>query len=189
MKEGAEDHTDQQLKPDQRTCLPERDPQTTDNGIEEKKHKRAQRTFNRRLVWFTGGLLFASIVANLIPIYQGSIAKQSADAATKAAATAENTFNLNKDFASKTLEEMQKQGKALQDASNAAKAQTHISQKTLDAAISISRTDQRAWVGVIRVSSNEPKIGQPLPVFIAYKNTGKTPAKNFTVSNAVEPVE
>jgi hypothetical protein len=53
-------------------------------------------------------------------------------------------------------------------------------QKSLDAAIEQNRLDQRAWVGDVRVSSFELKAGETPTLFIIVRNSGKTPALDFT---------
>ena len=71
----------------------------------------------------------------------------------------------------------------------ALEASTAQSKAALDASIKQSRLDQRAWVGVVQVTSPTHivgrskvymKIGEPLKFAAVVTNSGKTPALNLT---------
>jgi hypothetical protein len=53
--------------------------------------------------------------------------------------------------------------------------------------ISALRTDQRAWVTVDEVTPTRQKDGSYI-IRVAFKNTGKTPATNFTVKAVGDPI-
>jgi hypothetical protein len=57
------------------------------------------------------------------------------------------------------------------------------SRKALDRTIEISRTDQRAWVGPLKVSAPELKAGVVPTVWITFQNSGKTPARSIRVKS------
>jgi len=82
-----------------------------------------------------------------------------------------------------TDEAIQKSAIAAQNAAIAAK-------DAVDATKSQMQLDQRAWLGVdsIRPDPFIPEIGKPFIVWIAFKNVGKTPARNIVNYGRGEPV-
>ena len=63
---------------------------------EEREYKRRQLRFNRWTVVFTGLLVAASVVTNLIMLHQTTLTKESADAAKSAADTATENLKITK---------------------------------------------------------------------------------------------
>jgi len=66
-------------------------------------------------------------------------------------------------------------------AADAATKQAIIAKSTFAATIEQFHLDQRAWVAVDEVIPPILKATEPLNVIINFKNTGKTPAKNFLI--------
>jgi hypothetical protein len=125
------------------------------------------------IVFITGFYTYYARQSAGASIKAAKAAKESADAANRAATTAENTFNLNKDFGDKTLGEMKRQSAAMQGAASAAKAQTVISQKAMDASLKSSRLEQRAWVSAI-VFMPKIELDKPLVGTVSVRNSGRT---------------
>jgi len=143
---------------------------------------------------------FGVAVATLIVIffyttiagYQGfkmrqatEAAKESANAATKAAKAAEDTFTLNKDS---LLAEVQKQTKAMQDSADSMKETVKQGNNALNDTIKNFRLEQRAWVGPIQAISapyiegekkSYVKEGKPVKCGVIIINSGKTPARKL----------
>ena len=158
----------------------------------DEEYKERQLRYNRLLVWFTGGLLFASLVSNGIYVYLALAAKQSADAAQESSAAANNaarvagnTLIFSKDSAKNTLTEMKAQSQAMQEAAHAAKTQAETSIISADAAKSAANTArdalvrvQRPWLGV----DGRPtyKLSQA-DFSVTVKNFGTAPALNVGV--------
>jgi Tfp pilus assembly protein PilE len=70
---------------------------------------------------------------------------------------------------------------ANRDAANAAESAANTAEKTLKQSIQAYQVDQRAWVSVLDI---EPKNQGSFGIKIVLTNTGKTPARGFTLSAA-----
>src|SRR5207253_2145615 len=57
--------------------------------------------------------------------------------------------------------------------------------KALDANIDMSRTDQRAWIGVNGIGAVDPKANSPVTIEARYANTGKTVALQCVMHTTV----
>src|SRR5208283_5351869 len=98
------------------------------NTDQKKRYRQERNRFRIEVLTLVVIAIYTGIAG-----YQGykmreatEAAKTSADAAEKAAGVADNTFKQNKDFASKTLKEMQNQSTAMRNAASAAKQQAEI---------------------------------------------------------------
>jgi hypothetical protein len=188
----GDDANKEALKPEPPATNPNQDPQNpapimrADLQIPQTvidEYRYGQTKQDRREWWKlrAESLTLATVICyTIIAGYQGckireatDAAKTSADAANRAATTAERTFNQNKDFADSTLGEMKKQSTAMQGAAAAAKAQAVVSQRALDATIESSRLEQRAWVSA-NVSMPEIELDKPTIGTVSVINSGKT---------------
>jgi len=68
----------------------------------------------------------------------------------------------------------------------AAQTASETAAKTLNATIDQFRLDQRAWLGVDSVSGS-PVLNQGFVIDVIMKNTGKTPARHFSVESTYHP--
>jgi hypothetical protein len=130
------------------------------------------------IVCLTAFIFITYLTSNYFLWKQSNISKQGADAATSAAQIAQNTFMAGQKSAGDILVEMQNQSSAMQSAAKAANAQTDISRHSLDATITASRLDQRAWIGVLDPMPGDFSEATGFPVTVVFFNSGRTPASN-----------
>lgn len=161
-----------------------------DEKRRDEGYKNLQLQTNKRLAWFTGGLLVTSFIANLIYLDLAIISRRNSEAAQESAAAAklaaETTYAqlfLNKAGTEETLTQMKKQTKAQQDAAKAASDSIKATQAAM-------RLDQRAWVGIGQLSAVPESfhVNDKASVSVGFNNTGKTPAKNLMLTIVLVPV-
>jgi len=131
---GAQENGEKTASPVVPSNLPVSASSPTDgktDSLATKNYELSRRQFVIALITLVALATYTSIAA-----YQANLmreatnaSRRSAAAAESAAQTAEDTFNQNKDFANKTLGEIQKQTTAMQDSSDAAKSQADTSKR------------------------------------------------------------
>jgi hypothetical protein len=139
-----------------------------------------------------------TLVAGVVSFLQFNATKESADAALKAIEIARDARDDNDISAGDTLIQMKAQGRVMQrnamateqSVATSKRAMEHSEQQSresLDASISASRTDQRAWLFEDQMKMvGQFSAGQPAAFEIVFKNGGKTPANDVKVSCSVE---
>lgn len=131
--------------------------------------------FNAFTLWeiYRGGADTTKIAnaADQIKVYAGNIkdAAQQTTVAAQKFSTAASEIDTKIGFAEKDFSRM------AQNSANAIRA----TQEQM-------RQDQRAWMGLDKVSG-KPEVGKPFDVYLALKNTGRTPAKNVTIYSSYDP--
>jgi hypothetical protein len=146
---------------------------------EDEQHEfaRSQVATNRRIAWFTGALVIATVCTIAVGIWQARISQRSANAARDAVKVAGDTLDATqKANAQQTIDNAAAavRAKAVADASD------KQASKSLEAAIANFHQDQRAWLGVNK-PEGVPRDTGPYDVKIPAKNTGRTPAVDIAM--------
>jgi hypothetical protein len=149
-----------------------------DDESETTKLERDIKTGEKWLILVNALLLLTTIV--IASIYYGQLTQMrkateatstAAKAADKAATTAENTFNLNKQYATDTLKEIRRQTKAQQDAA----ATSRASLESVQRAFVVAREPQTQPITVHSDSGDTTK----WEINAVWENAGTTAARRM----------
>jgi hypothetical protein len=152
----------------------------------DEKYKDEQLKIDRRMMWFTGILVLCTAATGVINIWQGTIAKKSAEAASENAIAAKSQAEAAKEQVAEIKSgstDTHTLAQAARDQAIASKQQsfsTGILASNAEANLAQSsasfQDDQRAWVGIGDAMVTEFEVGKPIKVEIQISNSGKTPA-------------
>lgn len=120
---------------------------------------------------FTGVIAASAFTYTMVAIWQLEVIGEQVDVMSKQSKALEGT-----------LIETQEIVKATKDGANAAMRSANAAEKAVEATINSIRLEQRAWVGVKRMTwKGELKKGEKLEAVILVENTGRTPALDVIV--------
>lgn len=182
---AARERSEQQRREDsQREIEDENRRRITELQAQQTKAEISQAASSKKIVWLTLALFLATIVSAGVSALQFIAANESAQAAKSAADTAAQALSDTRAQAKRADAEQEEASRIAKERFNTTVEQ---GRQTLQAAIELGRSEQRAWVGPEHVlgplfSEGDVRVylkpGASPQFGIVIRNTGKTPAKN-----------
>ena len=155
---------------------------------------------NIALVWCSAlmaiGTVFYAIEAGCQVMIMNRSAEESTRQVDRLTESTNKAISRAVEASSKAITESITQNRtsidaALKENKQAIESSERQSSLALESSIETFRNDQRAWIGVEIIEAHPPTInvGDPAYITFAFKNTGKTPARNVRATITKDPVQ